>query len=459
MPTIELRVPGDLHSALVADITRSREWAGYLLCGVLRLPARTILLGREWRPVPAGMEIRGTGHGFSWNPDFDIEMLNTAQREALACVVLHYHGGSSPDLGHKSDRPTADSLMPFLSREAAGRPHLFGVVGDHAMNAIAFQDGVEIEGLSSYIVTSGSLDRWHTKLDCSAESAIEGRHDRLVRGFGSDAHARLRQTTVGVVGCGGGGSHVIQQLAYLGVGSLVLVDADHVEESNLNRLIGAYPAPAPASRSWIDRFLRRHHGDVGRAKVEVMERLVSAIDPAVTVRSIREPFPTSSTVDALRGVDLLVACVDRLQVRDDLNRLAKRYLIPMIDIGIEIALDRGRAGQIVGIPGRVTKVLPDGPCLRCQGVVSDDLLEKERGGRPPGYAGDPTLPDPAVVSLNGIVASLAATEVLQQVTGFADAAGPNCGWIFDGIAGAVETVKKGYSPERVCECDRGRGDL
>jgi molybdopterin/thiamine biosynthesis adenylyltransferase len=407
---------------------------------------------------PQSMALHGTGHGFSWSPDFDVEMLNVVQREALACVVLHYHGGRTPELGQTSDVPTANSLMPFLSREAGGRPHLFGVVGDHAINAVAFQDGIEVGALDAYTVSSRALDPWRTKFSSRRRPLSEERHDRLVRGFGPGAQARLRRTTVGVVGCGGGGSHVVQQLAYLGVGGLVLVDPDLVEETNLNRLIGAYPESAPLS--WLDRLLRRQGGgDVGRPKVEVMERMIHQIDPTIDVHTHQQSFPTTATAEALRTVDIVVACVDRLQVRDDLNRLCKRYLIPMIDIGIEIALNRGRSGEIVGVPGRVTKVLPDGPCLRCQGVVSDELLERERSGRPTGYAGDATLPDPAVVTLNGVVASLAATEVLQLVTSFAGPHGSNCGWIFDGLTGATETAGKTYVPNRPCEHDRGRGDL
>ena len=77
-------------------------------------------------------------------------------------------------------------------------------------------------------------------------------------------------------------------------------------------------------------------GDIGRLKVEVMTRMNSAIDPSIQVTPYAAFFPTEATITALRHCGLIVACVDRLQVRDDLNRLAKRYLTPMIDVGIEI---------------------------------------------------------------------------------------------------------------------------
>src|SRR3546814_11017151 len=63
--------------------------------------------------------------------------------------------------------------------------------------------------------------------------------------LGPDSDARLRAVTIGIVGLGGGGSHVVQQLAHLGIGGFVCVDPDIVADSNLNRLVGA-TAAAPA---------------------------------------------------------------------------------------------------------------------------------------------------------------------------------------------------------------------
>ena len=147
--------------------------------------------------------------------------------------------------------------------------------------------------------------------------------------------------------------------------------------------------------------------------------MISVIDPDIEVTPFVELFSTTATVEALRHCDLIVACVDRLQVRDDLSRFCKRYLIPLIDVGIEITPDRDRPGAVEAITGRVTKVMPAGPCLRCQGIIDDEKLAAERDGQPLGYTGAASVPDSAVVTLNGIVASAAATEALQQLTGFA----------------------------------------
>ena len=455
MTSVDLKVPADLGRAILEDIEGPREWAGYLLCGRAQTERGEVLLGIEWHPVPREYEIRDTRHGFSWHPDFDVEMLNRAQRGALSCVVIHHHGGSRPALS-STDLSTMESLMPFLSEEAPGRPHVFAVLGDHSIAGSAYRDGLPWADLDGLRVGGGSLVDWLSAASPRHAAEPGERHDRLIRGFGARAYAQLARATVGVVGCGGGGSHVVQQLAYLGIGTLVVIDPDRVEESNLSRLVGA--RSSSHSRTMLDRLLRRPTGDVGSWKVDVMSRLVAQIPGATELHAYPERFPTQSTVNALRSCDAIVACVDGLHVRDDLNRLAKRYLIPLLDVGVEIVPGKGSAAYVEAISGRVTKVLADGPCLRCQGLIDDAKLTAERGNRPPGYTGPVRAPDPAVVTLNGILASIAATEVLQLLTGFAGGKGPNCGWIYDGLSGTVERSEKPYRGCLACIGERGQGD-
>jgi tRNA A37 threonylcarbamoyladenosine dehydratase len=55
--------------------------------------------------------------------------------------------------------------------------------------------------------------------------------------LGPDSVGRIARCTVGVPGLGGGGSHIIQQLAHIGFQRYVIYDGDIVEDSNLNRLV------------------------------------------------------------------------------------------------------------------------------------------------------------------------------------------------------------------------------
>ena len=78
--------------------------------------------------------------------------------------------------------------------------------------------------------------------------------------LGEQSEEIFRTTTAGIVGLGGGGSHVAQQLAHIGIGNLALFDPDHIELPNLNRTVGATSADA----------------DNGTPKVRVAKRMISA---------------------------------------------------------------------------------------------------------------------------------------------------------------------------------------
>ena len=79
----------------------------------------------------------------------------------------------------------------------------------------------------------------------------------------------MAQTTIGVVGLGGGGSHVIQQLTHLGFKNFVLCDPDRISKTNLNRLVGGTLVDVRVKRLKVDiseRIIRRLHKDANIIK-------------------------------------------------------------------------------------------------------------------------------------------------------------------------------------------------
>lgn len=196
--------------------------------------------------------------------------------------------------------------------------------------------------------------------------------------------------TVAIIGLGGGGSHVAQQLAHLGVRRLRLFDQDRAELSNLNRLIGA---------SFADTLN-------STAKVKIAERLILAINPEADVETHTGMWQSSA--EALRDCDVIFSCVDSYLARQDLEVTARRYLIPLIDIGMDVFLVEGQPH----IAGQVILSIPNGPCMRCTGFLTDENLRREAeqygasGGRP------------QVVWSNGILASAAVGIFADLVTGW-----------------------------------------
>ena len=96
--------------------------------------------------------------------------------------------------------------------------------------------------------------------------------------LGGEGMRRLKHARVAVFGVGGVGSYAVEALARSGVGSLVLVDADIVSESNINRQLVA------------------SHKTVGRSKVEVARERVLDVNPHADVE-IHQVFFTKETAD------------------------------------------------------------------------------------------------------------------------------------------------------------------
>lgn len=228
------------------------------------------------------------------------------------------------------------------------------------------------------------------------------RFERQIPFLGHDGQARLHAARVAIVGVGGLGCHVVQQLAYLGATNQAPIDHDRVDFTNLNRLVIAGPS------------------DVGAHKVEVARRFVVTLDPDAMVRSVPEELRSLAAFNAIKTSDYIIGCVDHDGPRFLLNQLAAAYRKPYLDLGSDIGPDRSSYG------GRIVFVRPGEGCLACRGLLDQEEIrqwletEEERRTRARSYGQD-AIPGagggPSVVSINGVVASLGVTEILKAITG------------------------------------------
>jgi molybdopterin/thiamine biosynthesis adenylyltransferase len=244
------------------------------------------------------------------------------------------------------------------------------------------------------------------------------RHNRLVQAIGPEAEAKLAAASVAVIGVCGGGSHVCRQLAHMGVGRIIPLDGDVVEDVNLGRMIGARPS------------------DIGDPKADVMLRLISSVDPDITVDAVPYFFPEPPAVSALKSADVVVACVDSFLVRDQINSFCRRHHLPLVDIGLGI---KTAEQKLATAYGQLVVVTPDSACLRCGPLLSDEVLAREREEAPPGYDKNRDAPGaPQVVSMNGTLASEACNAVLDLITGYAGGARGAGWWLYDGKRGSFQ---------------------
>jgi molybdopterin-synthase adenylyltransferase len=222
--------------------------------------------------------------------------------------------------------------------------------------------------------------------------------------LGKTSDQVLKNLRIAIVGLGGGGAHIAQQLAHVGVGHFVLFDPDRIEESNLNRLVGGSLADV-REEEW---------------KVQISSRYILSVNPEADLTLVKQKWQEKATL--LRDCDVIFGCVDSFAARNELERVARRYLIPYMDIGIDVH----RIDHQYFVTGQAALSMPGEACLHCMKVLREDLLAREAaeygdvGGRP------------QVVWCNGVLASIAVGIMVQLVSPWHDNSRPPCLLEYDG---------------------------
>ena len=231
--------------------------------------------------------------------------------------------------------------------------------------------------------------------------------DRQIMVFGKHGQELLQQITVGIVGLGGLGSVVFELLVRLGIGKIIIIDHDIVEESNLNRLAASTLADAIKKRT----------------KVSMLKQYAVRINPGTKVIALCKNIHDEGVLNHLKCCDAIFGCTDNQSSRAILNSFVIEHLIPYFDTGTGI--EANSAGNIEHAGGQVRVVIPGSGCLNCINGIDLDVAQQEMLPEPErriaierGYIRGADVPAPAVASLNGVIANLAVTEFIAFVTGF-----------------------------------------
>lgn len=231
------------------------------------------------------------------------------------------------------------------------------------------------------------------------------RFGRQVLLFGREGQEKLAACRVAVVGVGGLGTPVVQQLALLGIGQLSLIDSEELAETDRNRYVGA----------WHDDPIP------GTPKVVIGERLVKRIDPTISVVTIEDSLVSDAGFAAVRGSDWVFGCLDSEGTRLVLNEFSAAYARPYVDLASDVLPD-----DPLNYGGRICVSRDGDGCLICCSLL--DVAEAQAELLGPAAQRDRDAlygvkraalqqSGPSVVSINGVVASLAVTEFMVTVTG------------------------------------------
>jgi molybdopterin-synthase adenylyltransferase len=367
-------------------------------------PEDDLLRLRSYR-VFTPEDIDGSAYGhIVINEDAQVRALAEVKRAKAAAVEVHTHPGSDStvDFSHYDDEELP-AFARYVQNKLVGQPFGALVLGEAGYAGRAWNVGRREETLELEIVGEyRALPVWARQ---NYRGTVPERYDRQVRALGPAGQHRIANLRVAVVGLGGTGSQVAQQLAHLGVRDFVLIDDDRVEETNLPRLAGA---------KWWDARLRR-------PKVAVARRMIRGLAPRATI-DLPGTLRSSGALHALQHVDAIIGCVDNDGARLILAESAASYLTPYLDLGVGIEESGGR-GSAEAIGGRVAFYIPGGPCIACADELdfdeaAEDLeVEVSRAIRiERGYARDRTV-EPALMPLNTAVVGVGMIEFLAYFTG------------------------------------------
>jgi molybdopterin/thiamine biosynthesis adenylyltransferase len=343
-------------------------------------------------PVPEDAYERRDYVSAILKPSFLLEVANRSRVTGMAIVAIHTHPDSpgNPRFSQTDDAGESE-FGPYFARRAAPVPHIALVIGP--------------EGCRARVIGSDeTIDVWEVGEKLLLHSPMPGgcahdRDDRQIRAFGEPGQRLLRRLRFAVIGAGGTGSLECQQLAHLGASSITVIDPDVVEETNLNRLVGSMPS------------------DVGKPKVEVAARMIRAINPEAEVIPLQADIVDEDVAALLATFDFVLICTDSHASRAVVSQAAYQHLVPAIDMGVSITVADGTVSYITG---RVQMLAPGLPCLTCSGALDSEAIRREMQ-TPEQRAIDPYVhgvreSQPAVLSINSTVSSLAMTMLLGAVT-------------------------------------------
>ena len=243
-----------------------------------------------------------------------------------------------------------------------------------AMLAERADDGVVAWAVHAEVMRRFGLDCAAAEDAILASGFLPARYRRNQQTISTALQLRLHRSSVAVVGCGGLGGYVIEELSRLGVGELIAIDPDVFEEHNLNRQLLSSPAA------------------IGQSKAAVAARRVAQINPAVIVRTVQAAFSPEKAADQIGAADVVVDAGDSVPLRLELAESCARLDIPLVH------------GAIAGWYGHICTVLPGDGTLR------------RLYGRAPGTKGvEAEFGNPSFTP--AVVASLEVAEVCKILLG------------------------------------------
>lgn len=407
---IQFRIAKTLHQDILNDLKRPHDYTyervGFIYTKTVQLNnGNYIILATNYVPVNDKNYIKDDSVGAKINSTAIRLAMQGMIDTGCGCFHVHFHkhkGKPFPSITDSEDLPElVKSFNNIKTKEANG----FLILSENGFYAETKIDNIS----DTYKIESFSCIGYPMELQyprkMRRKTSIYDRQSFL----GKDSQFLFENIKVGIVGYGGGGSHIGQQLAHIGVKNITIFDDDKTEDTNLNRLIGA-----------IYRDIRN-----ATLKTYIAQRVIKKIFPNSKIQPVNDKW--QKRPKQLQDCDIVFGCIDSYSERHQLEAECRRFLIPLIDIGMDV-----HKVDSYSMSGQIILSMPGHPCMTCFGFLSEDKLEIEAkkygniGGRP------------QVVWSNGALASTAVGIFVDLVTGWSGECDKGIYLAYDGNTGKIE---------------------
>jgi hypothetical protein len=406
----------------------------------IEIPKNMFFLQHEYRLEVSTQAING--------------LIALCESNGLGAVICHSHPEGltySPSDDHGEQR-IVGTLRNFIPSNAPTASLLFSPNG---VTGRVWVPGKRSPVPLTEIIVIGRSVRRITLNHSPKSVQVDHVYDRQVRAFGRDGQILINNARVGIVGIGGTGSPVAEQLVRLGVGDIVIIDPDVYDDTNVTRVYGTYPK----SRIWRWlSFLRKQTSKAGLVAAHLRK-----INPETKIQVIPLSVVITDAAKKLLDRDVVFLCTDEHWGRSVVNQIVHQYFIPAINLGANITSNDGVISAAVGT---IDLLRPDNPCLWCSQFLKSERIaaestprSKRRELQREGYIQDVDTKAPSVISITTAVAGMGVSMFNQLITDFMGNTGNVSRLNYNVLDGTVRRGTTMISNDCICKQVRGFGIL
>lgn len=423
---IAIRISRSIYDQMMRDLKRPHPYAyervGFLFTQTIKTGKNSsIIISKEYIPVSDENYILDKTVGARINSNAIREAMQKSYDDKVGCFHVHLHPNWGTPYPSNIDNKNIPNVVQSMINISSKEIHGFIILSENSFYVNVASNTRKLVNVQSISVIDYPL------MLCYPGSRNDISNEMFLRQsfLGEHSAINIRNTKIGIVGYGGGGSHIGQQLAHIGFKNITVFDGDHIEETNLNRLVGGY------FRDIIKK----------RLKTDIAKRTIKNISPKAIVNCLSDRWQNNT--DELIKCDIVVGCLDTYSERDQLEAECRRYLIPYIDIGMDVFVQNGESPYI---SGQVILSMPGRPCMKCMGFLTNEKLTQEAamygniGARP------------QVVWPNGILASTAVGILVDLISGWTGHNNKNYYLAYDGNLGHIsDHIRIKHMSNAICD--------